>query len=132
MEKKSKMPMIYGYLVLLVAVITFIICVATLVNAILDLGDPLYAANRYNRPSLASFENYKMDVMKSSDKEVTYAPEDATLKAMFEAEKNDAIKKVKHSSTRSMYVSVILIIISIVLFITHFMWIRRMGKTSSE
>jgi len=40
MERKEKASLVYGYAVCIVAVITFIICIAGMVNAILDMGDP--------------------------------------------------------------------------------------------
>ncbi len=49
MEKRSKAPQIYGYAVCLVAVITFLIAVAQTIFAVMDLGDPLYAGNNYNK-----------------------------------------------------------------------------------
>ena len=123
--------MIYGYLVCLVAVITFLITVTILVNSVMDLSDPLHAQSYTpaGSPSLASFENYKVDILKSGEKEQTFVPDDATLKAMFEAAKDDKIQGVKHRANRSIIVSGILIIISIVLFITHWMWVRRLGKS---
>jgi hypothetical protein len=69
MEKPHRMAQIYGYIVCLVAVITFIICLANIIPSIIDLSDPLHAGSIYgmqNSPSLASFENYKMDILKSS------------------------------------------------------------------
>ena len=70
---KSK---IYGYAVCLVAVITFLIAVAAMIFAVMDLGDPLYAGNNYNKSSIASFETYKMDMLKSQGEKETWAPDD--------------------------------------------------------
>ena len=70
MEKSHKVvAQIYGYTVCLVAVITLLVTITTLVNAVFDLQDPLHADSKFQglqgSPSLASFENYKMDVLKS-------------------------------------------------------------------
>ena len=70
---KSK---IYGYAVCLVAVITFLIAVAAMIFAVMDLGDPLYAGNNYNKSSIASFETYKMDMLKSQGEKETWAADD--------------------------------------------------------
>lgn len=131
MEKKSKAPLIYGYAVCLVAVITFLISMAAMIFAVMDLGDPLYAGNRYNKASIASFENYKMDMLKTQAEKETWVPDDATMLSMFEAEKDDHIRRVKHNSQRNLYINGSLIIICIVLFLTHWRWIRKMGKVSS-
>lgn len=130
MEKQSKVPTIYGYAVCLVTVITIIISVADLVNAVIDLGDPLHAERDYQKsPSLASFENYKMDILTSSDKEQTFVPDDTTLRAMYESAKDDKIQSVKHRTNRTIMVCSILIVICLVLFITHWMWMRKLYKT---
>ena len=128
MEKKSKAPLVYGYAVCIVAVITFLISIAGIIFAVMDLGDPLYAARNYNKVSLASFENYKMDMLKSPDEKQAWVPDDDTLKAMYEAEKDDVIRRVKHDSMRSLYINAVLIIICIVLFLTHWRWMRRVGR----
>lgn len=131
MEKQSKAPLIYGYAVCLVAVITFIICVAGFVNAIIDLGDPLHAEQNWNRgPSLASFENYKMDLLTSGEKETTYVPDETTLLKMYESAKSEKISGVKHRKNRELMVNAILIVICIVLFTTHWRWMRKIRKSS--
>ena len=128
MEKRSKAPQIYGYAVCLVAVITFIIAIASTIFAVMDLGDPLYAGNNYNKTSIASFENYKMDIMKSQAENETWVPDDETLKAMYESEKDDRIRRVKHDSYRSLYINGALIFICIILFLTHWRWMRRVER----
>jgi len=130
MEKQSKVPAIYGYAVCLVTVITIIISVADLVNAVIDLGDPLHAERDYQKsPSLASFENYKMDILTSSDKEQSFVPDDKTLLAVYESAKDDKIRSVKHRTKRSVMVSSILIVICLVLFVTHWRWMRKLSKS---
>ncbi len=128
MEKKSKAPLVYGYAVCLVAVITFLISIAGIIFAVMDLNDPLYASNNYNKASIASFENYKMDMLKSQGEKETWAPDDETMKAMYASEKDDRIRRVKHDSMRSLYINAVLIIICIVLFLTHWRWMRRLGR----
>jgi hypothetical protein len=131
MEKKSKAPMIYGYAVCLVAVITFIICIAGLVNAVMNLSDPLHAERSFNKsPSLASFEIYKMDILTSSEKEQSFTPDDQTLLAMYEAAKSDKIQSVKHRAMRNIMVNSLLIVICVALFLTHWLWMRRLNKTN--
>jgi hypothetical protein len=137
MEKPHRMAQIYGYIVCLVAVITFIICLANIIPAILDLGDPMHAGSVFSMqgsPSLASFENYKMDILKSSSKEgeqkdQAYVPDDQTIRSMFEAAKSDKIQTARHQSIRTITVSSIIILVSIALFITHWMWMKKLNKT---
>jgi hypothetical protein len=132
MEKKEKAALIYGYAVCLVAVITFIICIAGTVNAVLDLSDPIHAGyNRSGDPSLASFDNYKMDVLKSSAGETVFVPDDQQLKAMYEAARNDKIQAAEHDAYKNIMVNGLLIIVSLALFFFHWKWMRRLSKTSA-
>ncbi|MDP2724115.1 MAG: hypothetical protein Q8O72_15265 [Bacteroidales bacterium] len=136
MEKPNRMPQIYGYLVCLVTVITFIICLANIIPSIIDLGDPMHSRSMFsmqNSPSLASFENYKMDVLKSSEKGGegsvhSYIPDDQTIKAMYEAAKSERIQNVVHDSNRSIVVNSIIILVCIALFFTHWIWLKRQSK----
>ncbi len=134
MEKPQRMPYIYGYLVCLVAVITVLICASTLIYAILDLGDPIHAGyTPPGAPSLASFDNYKMDMLKSVPKEgesakTAYIPDDQTLRGMYEAAKNDKIQFMRHEANRTIVIDSILIVICFVLFVTHWRWMRKLSK----
>lgn len=99
MKKQQKTgAQIYGYAVCLVAMITFLISVSTLVTSVIDLGDLLHAGwTQPNSPSLASYENYRMDMLKSILKDdANLIPDDQSLRAMFEAAKNDKIQSARH------------------------------------
>ena len=130
------MAQIYGYTVCLVAVITFIICIANLIPAIMDLGDPLHAGGMFiqpGTPSLASFENYKMDILKTSKGDEqkpgsNWLPDDQTLKAMYEAARVDKISQANHFSMRSIMVNILILLISIGLFIVHWVWMKRLSR----
>ena len=131
----SKGAKFYGYAVLIVAVITFLISVSSFVSAIFDLSDPMHAKSFMYRggPSLASFETYKMDIMKSvrgadDEAEAAYIPDDETLRGMYEAAKNDRISKVTLEGRRSITVSAIMIFVSIGLFVFHWIWLRRLTR----
>ena len=119
MAKSHKIgAQIYGYSVCLVAVITFLVAITMVMNAMIDLTDPIHSGwNPQGSPSLASFENYKMDVLKSSP--VGQQPGDQILQTMYEAAKADKIKSVKHQANRSFMIGGALILLSGVLFITH-------------
>jgi hypothetical protein len=133
MEKSRKVgAQIYGYAVCLVAVITFLISISTLVNAIIDLGDPLHAGySPPGSPSLASFEIYKMDMLKSSQAgdatQASYIPDDATLRAMFEAAKDFLMIRRPPRSTQNITIGGLLIIICVILFITHWRWMQKIS-----
>jgi len=132
MEKPAKIvAQIYGYAVCLIAVITFLFSFIALMNAIVDMDDPLHAGwTAPGSPSLASFENYKMDILKSSQNtdvttKASYVPDDKTLRAMYDAAKADKIQKVKHQARQSVIIGGLLIVISVVLFASHWQWVKR-------
>jgi hypothetical protein len=129
MEKKTKIPQVYGYAVCIVAIITVLISVTTLINSVIDASDPLYAWGDNQR--LSSFENFKVDALKSGKDEASYVPNDETLRVMYEDAKNHKIRRVKHQTTKSMIVSSILIVISVTLFIIHWRWMRKVDKQQS-
>ncbi len=133
MEKQHKIAKIYGYAVCLVAVITFLISTTSLVNAVIDSGDPLHVEvySAKGTPSLASFDNYKMDVLQSPDKESAYVPDDKTLRNMFEAAKTDKIQSIKHRTRRSIIVDIILIALCFMFFTTHWMWMRKLSTADA-
>lgn len=88
----------------------------------------------FGAPSLASFENYKMDLLKSPQrpgeeaKTATYVPDDETIRAMYEAAKAERIQSVRHQSSRSLVTSSLVILISIVLFVAHWRLARKSVK----
>ncbi|MEK6615997.1 MAG: hypothetical protein AABZ32_07795 [Bacteroidota bacterium] len=131
------MAQVYGYLVCLVTVITFLICTTTMINAVIDLGDPIHAGfTRANDPSLASFENYKMDMLKTSQSngessKASYTPDDQTLRAMYESAKSEKIQKERHDANRTIIVDSILIAICFLLFGTHWKWMRKLARTET-
>ena len=133
----DKVARIYGYAVCLVAVITFLITSSSFVGSFFDLSDPLHAKGyRYVDKSLASFETYKMDILKSvrskgEESEPAYIPDDETIRGMFEAAKDDRISTVTLDARRSMTVNGMLGILSVVLFAFHWFWMRRLGKNQS-
>ena len=133
MNKPHPMAQIQGYIVCLVAVITFLICISNLITAIIDHGDPLHAGYDFDKKSsLASFEIYKMDLLGSSAKDgdgkSAYMPDDQTLRAMYDAAKAEKISNSLHDTNRTIIVCVILLIISIVIFATHWLWVRKLAK----
>jgi hypothetical protein len=138
MEKPTRMPQIYGYLVCLISVITFLICVSTLISAISDLGDPIHSGyTPAGSPSLASYANYKMDILKSGSKDpesgkAAYLPDEETLRAMYEAAKNDKIQYVEHEAHRTIVIDGILIVVCVALFLTHWTWMRKIGRAEAS
>ena len=129
------MERVYGYLVCLITVITFLICATTMISAVIDLRDPLHAGYTSEKtPSFASYENYKMDMLKTSQSsaessKASYTPDDQTLRAMYEFAKTEKIQNERHDANRTIIVDSILIAICFLLFGTHWKWMRKLAGT---
>ena len=124
--KKTKMSQVYGYIVCIIAVITMLISLGGLITSVIDSMDPLYTWGDTNH--LSSFENFKMNALNSGKSDIAYNPDDATLRTMFEDAKNHKIRKVQHETKKSIIVSSVLILISVLLFLVHWRWMRRIDK----
>ena len=129
-EKSQRIQMVYGYAVCIVTVIAFLISVTSVVYALIDLTDPVHAYRTYGKdaPSLASFDNYRVDIIKATDPAHGLELDNATLSSMYEAAKTDAIAKVRHDSIRAILVNGLVVLICIVLFVTHWLWMRRLSR----
>lgn len=138
MEKSTRTGAhIYGYGVCLVAVITFLISTTGLVNALIDLGDPLHSGyTAPGSPSMASFENYRLDLLKSFQQSTdgnkgSLIPDEKTLRAMYEAARAEKIAKVRHDSNKAILLSTLMILIAATLFVLHWRWMQRLGKSQA-
>lgn len=135
MNKQNRIAQIYGYLVCLVAVITVLISSAQLINALLDKSDPMHARERTmsGGQNLTTFEVYKMDKLKSTQKAVDTMQmqnriDDTMLRSMYQAERDDLVASVNHRTTRDAIVNGLLLLIAFLLFVFHWRWLRKMAK----
>jgi hypothetical protein len=127
MDKRNRLAQLYGYLVCLVAVITFLVCVGNIVAAAFDLSDPLHAWGDFEQQRiLSSFENYRMDVL-GSVPEGQAVPPDESIHGMYDAARDAQIQLVRLRSRRNMTVSGLLILLSVALFIGHWLWLKRVA-----
>ncbi len=126
MEKKRKIIQVYAVVVNVVAIITFIISATSLISAVIDRNDPLYAGYN-NNADLSSFEKYKLDVLSSTSKDAAFIPTDEAIQDMYEAAKADKINKVNHTTFRSIMVSSVIMVFCIFLFGIHWWLIKKYG-----
>ncbi len=134
MEKKQKIIQIYAVIICVIAVITILISLSSLVSSYIDKSDPL-AVTIYsdrNNASLASFENFKMDILKSTQKDQAYIPDDKTIQKMFDEAKSAKIKMVEHRANRDITVSAIIMIIALLLFGSHIWLIKKMQNVEVQ
>ncbi len=137
MEKSNRIAQVYGYAVCLVAIITFLISAAAIVNAAFNLSDPLRTEGYGRGASLTSFAAYKREQMQRSPPQsrpggavpagdsANAAPAATELRQMFEDERLEQIGNVRFRSMRTLVTSILMIIVASVLFATHWRWLRR-------
>ncbi len=126
MEKKSKISQIYGYAVCLVAIITFLVSLSAIITNLIDAKDPLFS--RTGDQKLSSYENFKVETLKTGQNEMSYIPDEETLVKMYVDLKNHKIKTVVHQTNKTIIVNSIMFVLSILLFIFHWIWLRRIDK----
>ncbi len=128
MEKKQKIIQIYAVIICVIAVITILITLSSLVSSYIDKSDPLAVTiySNSNQASLASFENFKMDILKSTQKDQAYIPDDKTIQKMFDEAKSAKIKMIEHRANRDITVSAIIMVIALILFGSHIWLIKKM------
>jgi len=135
----SRIAQVYGYSVCFITVIMILISIKSVVDAVIDLSDPIRAeAGGYGRTgrSLSSFELYKLDSRRDprAPMPVGAAPaksaesdtlSDADLRRLYEAEREQATDNVRFRAIRSLVGSGLLIVVSLILFVVHWRWLRE-------
>ncbi|MEQ8324613.1 MAG: hypothetical protein RIC15_07105 [Vicingaceae bacterium] len=130
MGKPKRLLQIYAIIINVVAVIVAIICISGLVSNLLDAMDPIHASRTAD--NLSSFENFKMDALKSVNKDQAYVPSDGEIQSMYEAARADKISKIMHGVKRNSISNAIVLLISLVLFTTHYRLMRKMESESDS
>jgi hypothetical protein len=131
MERKRNTLQVYAMLVNVVSVIAFLIALTGFISAIIDRQTPLLVT-MYSQVDLSSFEKYKLDVTKGIGETSSYIPTDDELKSMYEAARQEKIDRVLHNSFKSLLISSTVILISIVLFVIHWIILWREKKLSLD
>ena len=127
MSKNKSLIQIYAILVNIVAVIAFMICTTNLISSFIDKSDPLHSSRSSEK--FASYEAYKLDAMRSVDKDQAYIPTDKELKAMYNTAVDDNLQRILHGINRSITVNGVLLFLSIILFISHWILMKKMANS---
>ena len=136
----------YGYVVCIIAVITFIVNVSGFIDAAFDRANPLASGRSYGPygGSLRSFESFRATYEGGGRpmRPVVVAPPDAAssstppaatadtiseaeLRRRFEALRDDQLALTRHQSTQRLVKHGLLLLVAAVLFFTHWNWARR-------
>lgn len=138
MDTTSRIAQAYGYAVCLIAVITILISTASIVNSMFNLSDPLRAEGFGRNTSLTSFAAYKrqqgqpitrpgrpMDSIATAPSNAAAPRTDAELRQAFEDERIDQIGNVRFRSMRTLFTSLLMILVASGLFLMHWRWLRQ-------
>ena len=138
MSRLSWVAPIYGYLVCVIAVITFLVNVSGFIDATFDRMNPLASGRSYGPygGSLVSFESFRATYEGARPTRVApqpNAPADTLstdeLRRRYEALRADQLMLASHQSTQRLVKHLLLLVLSLVLFGTHWTWARRQRET---
>jgi hypothetical protein len=142
MERPHRVGQLYGYTVCLVAVITFLTSVSGVIRSVASLANPIsYTESPFRmgfEPSLSSFEAFRATYMFGGSGVVfasaSVRGEEPTprrdtlstvdLRARFEALRAERIGVVSQAATTQLVTSALLMLITVILFVTHWRWVR--------
>lgn len=129
--ERTRIPLIYGYSVCLVTVITILFTVPNLIDNIFRLTNPLQG-ERGAQPSLASFEAYAATYDRSrsapNDVRAPAPPTDDQLHRQYEALRQDRIASNRFAALRGLVTGSLLLALALGLFVGHWRWIRRQSR----
>jgi hypothetical protein len=136
-ENSGRVAQLYGYTVCLVAVVSFLICASSIVGGLFDLANPLEADRRFFDASLTSFEAYKATYQRESV--VRFRPDqpkpdtfpEPVLRARYEALRLDQIARGHFQAVRSITTSGLMLVLSVVLFVVHWRWLRKRSAAAT-
>jgi hypothetical protein len=117
MSKQNIVSQAYGYSICLIAVVVFLFNLPDIVELISTLIDPIHSGRA---PSIVTqtIEQWDINVKSNS----LYDP---FLNMRFEREKSDALQSFIHVTWTSLIQKSILVILSILFFIIHWRWVRK-------
>src|SRR5690348_6441476 len=132
----SRIAQVYGYAVCFITVIVILISIKSVVDAVIDLSDPIRAdTGGYGRSgrSLSNFELYKLDARRearfpgpaAAARAQTDSMSDTDLRKLYDAEREQSIGNVKFRAMRTLIGNGLLIIVAVILFLVHWRWLRE-------
>jgi hypothetical protein len=126
----SRIAQVYGYAVCFITVIVILISIKSVVDAVIDLSDPIRAdTGGYGRSgrSLSDFELYKLPgpAAAAPVKAQTDSMSDTDLRKLYDAEREQSIGNVKFRAMRTLIGNGLLIIVAVILFLVHWRWLRE-------
>jgi hypothetical protein len=146
MERPQWVEPLYGYLVCLIAVVTFLLSAANFIEAAFQRADPLRGRQNMGPfgSSLTSFEAFRATYaegrpMRPLPPGVTVTGADpgdtlttAELRARYEALRADRIAQASFEGTMQLVKHGLLLVLSAALFLFHWRWVRARSRRAAE
>ncbi len=138
MSRSIRIQQLYGYAVCLVAIITTLVTVSSLITAAMARVEPLRASNYgySDTRALSSYEAYVAAnpehrlIQRTSQGMGGQASYDTLTereaRSRYEALRSDREAQVRFDSTRDMLSNGVLLLMAVALFLTHWHWLRRL------
>ena len=134
MDRTGRAWQWYGYAVCLTAVITGLICISAVINNAFDLANPL--AGERADGVLTSFEAYKATresrAPASDQRQHVDTLSDDALRGRYEALRADRVAQRSFRARKQLVTSVVLLIVAVILFGTHWRWLRHAPAVESS
>ncbi len=132
MDQPRWIPQLYGYTVCLIAVITILISLNSVVNNVFEFAEPEMSREVTGEFGGRSLEACRQRWMRTSisarpGDPAAAAPEvpaDSVLLALCGEERSERIAAVRHRALRSLVTSTLMLLVAGVLFAVHWRWLR--------
>lgn len=132
----NRIAQLYGYAVCLVAVIVVVSTIGDFTDSMLAVGDPLHADFRLRGPndaSLTSYETYRLSQEQAIEKRsrnperasAAVLPPDSVLQRRYATLRASRESDVRASARRQLVQSAVILTVAVLLFGTHWRWVRR-------
>jgi hypothetical protein len=131
MDQPRWIPQLYGYTVCLIAVVTILISLSSIVNNVFEFAEPEMSREVTGEFGGRSLEACKQRYMRTTGParpDGTAAPAqlppDSTLQALCQEERADRVAAVRHRALRSLVTSTLMLLVALGLFGVHWRWLR--------
>jgi hypothetical protein len=131
-DRANRMAHLYGYTVCLITLVVGLITLSSILNALFDRANPLQSDNPFGT-SFSSFESYKATYRREQavfDRGEGAKPDtlaEASLRTRYDALVRDRIASTRYRTGKSITIGLIFLALSLVLFVTHWRWVRRLN-----
>jgi hypothetical protein len=140
MSRLSWVAPLYGYLVCVIGVVTFLINASGFIDATFDRMNPLVGRGSYGpyAGSLTSFESFRVtyDQARPTRIQPNPSPADtlttAELRQRYEAMRAGQIEQTTFQATQRLVKHGLLLFVATLLFVTHWRWVQRQREPGAH